>query len=396
MQTKQFKIFIGRYRLMISGCIMVLLLVACGKSEQTPVKVPSPSVEVAEVIQQTIRINMDFSATIKAVKSIDIIPRVAGYIVERYFTEGEYVKEGDALYLIDPKPYQVNLKAARAQLVKNQANVKLWEAEAARYTRLAKQGAGTEEDKEKAIAHREEYRAATAQDQANIDNAELQLGYTHITAPFEGRVQQTRINIGQLVQQQKDVLTTLVQIDPIHVIFNVSRTQSFKASKLRSEGLGLDTFEQYKATIWLPDGSPYPHQGAMDYLSAQVDPSTDTYEARALFPNPRNEGQKYADLVPGQYTPLALTVGHRPDALLIPQPALVQSQAGTYVYVLGKDNKVDHRKVEVGDSYEHYWVVEKGLSKGERVIIKGVQKVRQGMTVTIVKPEAAGKDKTSS
>jgi membrane fusion protein (multidrug efflux system) len=156
----------------------------------------------------------------------------------------------------------------------------------------------------------------------------------------------------------------------------------------------MQTLDQYKASIQLPDGSPYPHQGAVDYVSAQVNPNTDTFEARALFPNQVIEG-KDADLMPGQYTPLTLIVGRRPDALLIPQPALIQSQAGMHVYVLGKDNKVDHRKVEVGNAYQHYWIIEKGLSKGEKVIVKGVQKVKQGMTVTVVKPGPAGKPASS-
>jgi RND family efflux transporter MFP subunit len=395
MQTRQFNAFIGRHRLMIGACAAVLLLAACGKSKQeATVQVPPPKVVVAEVTQQTIPVSMDFSATVKAVKSIDIIPRVSGYVVERYFTEGDYVKEGTALYLIDPKPYQANLDATQAKLVRDQASVKLWEAEVTRYTRLAKQKAGSVEDKEKAIAHLAEFKATVAQDQADIDNTELQLGYTHITAPFDGRIQKTRINIGQLVHEQQDILTTLVQMDPIYVIFNLSRTQSYQVQKLRHEGLGMQTLDQYKASIQLPDGSPYPHQGAVDYVSAQVNPNTDTFEARALFPNQVIEG-KDADLMPGQYTPLTLIVGRRPDALLIPQPALIQSQAGMHVYVLGKDNKVDHRKVEVGNAYQHYWIIEKGLSKGEKVIVKGVQKVKQGMTVTVVKPGPAGKPASS-
>jgi RND family efflux transporter MFP subunit len=241
------------------------------------------------------------------------------------------------------------------------------------------------EDKEKAIAHREEFKAAIAQDQADIDNAELDLGYTHITAPFEGRIQQTRINVGQLIQEQKDILTTLVQMDPIYVVFNVSRTQSYRVQKLRHGGLGMQTLAEYQAHINLPDGSPYPNKGHLDYLSAQVNPDTDTFEARAVFPNRVVEGRD-ADLTPGQYTPLTLIVGHRPDTLLIPQPALIQSQAGMHVYVLGKDDKVDHRKVAVGGAYQHQWIIDKGIKKGEKVIVKGVQKVKQGMSVTVVEP----------
>ena len=388
---RQFNAFIGRHSLVFAVCISVLLLTACDKSKQkASVKVPLPGVEVTEVIQKTIPISMDFSATVKAVKSINIIPRVSGYIVERFFTEGDFVKAGTALYLIDPKPYQASLDAAQAQLAKDQASVKLWKAESARYMRLSKEGAASKEKRDRAVAHLEEFKAAVKQDEADVNSAELQLGYTHITAPFDGRIQKTHVNVGQLVQEHKDKLTSLVQMDPIHVVFNISRSQAFEVHKLLHEGLGVhkpemsgsQTLGHYQATIQLPDGSPYSEQGVTDYISAQVNPDTDTYEARALFPNHTTEGRD-ADLIPGQYAPLTVIVGRQPDALLIPQAALVQSQAGMYVYVLGKDNKVEHRKVELGNAYQHYWIIRKGLSKGEKVIVKGVQKVKQGITVEV-------------
>jgi len=389
---RQFNAFIGSHRLVFAVCISVLLLTACDKSKQkTSVKVPLPGVEVTEVIQKTIPISMDFSATVKAVKSIDIIPRVSGYIVERFFTEGDFVKAGTALYQIDPKPYQASLDAAQAQLAKDQASVKLWKAESARYMRLSKEGAASKEKRDRAVAHLEEFKAAVKQDEADVDSAELQLGYTHITAPFDGRIQKTLVNVGQLVQEHKDKLTRLVQMDPIHVVFNVSRSQAFEVHKLQRKGMGVHKPEitgsqalgRYQATILLPDGSPYSEQGTTDYISAQVNPDTDTYEARALFPNHTTEGRDAA-LIPGQYTPLTVIVGRQPDALLIPQPALVQSQAGMYVYVLGKDNKVEHRKVELGNAYQQHWIIRKGLNKGEKVIVKGVQKVKEGMTVEVI------------
>ncbi|HHH39970.1 MAG TPA: efflux RND transporter periplasmic adaptor subunit [Sedimenticola sp.] len=365
-----------------------LLLAACGPSgDKTAVQLATPAVVVATVAQQEIPVTMELSATIKAVKQVDIIPRVSGYILERYFREGDFVHQDDPLYLIDPKPYQTRLEAARAKLEQDQASLKRWTAEAARYTRLAKQGAGSVEDKEKAIAHKAEYQAAIARDRADIEETELKLGYTRITAPLTGRIQLTRINVGQLVQEQKDVLTTIVQMDPIHAVTNVSRTESYAAQLLRRGGLGMQTLEEYRATIKLPDGSPYPKPGHLDYLSAEVDPETDAYEARALFPNRVVEGRD-ADLIPGQYAPLTLTIGRRPDTLLIPQRALVESQAGTHVYVVGDGNRVDHRKVAVGGAYRQQWIIEKGLKKGEKVIVEGVQKVKDGMTVKIA-PRAA-------
>jgi RND family efflux transporter MFP subunit len=365
------------------GLCATLLLAACDKQQPKTAAPPPPEVQVAEVVEQKIPITMEFSATIKAMKKVDVIPKVSGYIEARYFTEGDYVQAGAPLYLIDPKPFQARLDAAEAALKKDQASVKLWKSEAARYTRLAKAGAGSVEDKEKALAHLDEVKAAIDADLADIDTAKINLGYTHISAPLTGRIQQTRINVGQLVREDQDVMTTLVQVDPIYAVFNASRAQSYEVQKLERKGLGLPR-DQITASIKLPDGSEYANQGTLDYVSARVNPSTDTMEARAVISNPHKEGFDVA-LITGQYVPLTLTVGHQPDTLLIPQPALIQSQAGMHVYVVGDDNKVDHRKVTIGGAFKHYWIVKEGLKKGEKVIVQGVQKVKQDVTVTIVK-----------
>jgi membrane fusion protein (multidrug efflux system) len=374
--------------ILAAACTWGLSATGCGdRGAKHKAELPPPRVQVAEVAQQTIPITMEFSGTAKAVKSVDIIPRVSGYIMERHFTEGDYVKEGAPLYLIDPRTYQADLDAAQAKLERDKASLAFWEKEVVRFTRLAKKGAGSMEDKEKAVAHRDETKATISQDQAKLDNAQLDLGFTKIDAPFTGRIQQTRINVGQLVEQQKDVLTTLVQIDPIHVVFNVSRTRAYEIQQLRREGLGMRTLADYKADLRLPDGSLYPHQGTLDFVSSKVDPTTDTLTVRAVFPNPHTEGRD-STLIVGQYVPVMLHVGHR-DALLIPQPALVQSQAGDHVYVL-KDGKVEHRAVRVDGAFQQDWVIADGLKAGEQVVVQGVQKVRGGMPVTVVEKKAPG------
>jgi len=383
MQTMKSGRWTNTLTLSATACICLLLLTGCGdKSKQTVVKPPPPDVQVAEVTQQKVPIIMTFSGTAKSVKSVDIIPRVSGYIMERHFEEGTFVKQGDPLYLIDPRTYQATLDATQAQLKEHEASAVFWESEEKRYTKLAKAGAGSVEDKEKAIAKRLEVLANIDEDKANIENARLNLSFTNITAPFDGRVQDARINVGQLVHEQTDVLTTLKQIDPIYVIFNISRRQVGRIQRLRREGLAFDSWKDFIVQVELADRSLYARPGRLNFISVEIDPTTDTLEFRAVFPNPLDEPAQIA-LIPGQYVPVSLTVGVDPHTLLIPGPALVQSQIGTQVYVVNKDNKVESRTVEVGQAYQQQWIIKKGLEKGERVIYNGLQKVRPGMVVNI-------------
>lgn len=369
--------------LIATACTCLLLMTGCGdKSKQKAVKPPPPDVQVAKVMQEKVPIIMSFSATAKAIKSVDIIPRVSGYIDERYFEEGTLVNKGDPLYLIDPRPYQADLDAERAHLKQDKASAAFWKSEERRYTKLAKAGAASVEDKEKAIAKHQEMLAKINEDIANIENAKLNLSFTSITAPFDGRIQDTRINVGQLVNEQQDVLTTLKQIDPIYVVFNVSRRQVAQIQRLKQEGLAFKSWKDFKVEVELSDRSVYTQPGRLDYLSAQIDPTTDTLEYRAVFPNPIEDLAKLA-LIPGQYVPVTMTVGEDPNTILIPGPAVVQSQVGTQVYVVNKDNKVESRTVEVGQAYQQQWIIKKGLKKGEQVIYNGLQKVRPGVIVNI-------------
>lgn len=379
------------WRLAAVAAVVLALLVTAGcerKASEAAPKPPPPLVKLAEVKQETIPLFMDFSGTVQAIKSVDIIPRVSGYIEKRYFTEGTHVEEGAPLYLIDPRPFQARLDNYKAVLKRDQAQLGFWTEEAARYTRLAKQGAGSVEKQQEAVAKRDETAAAIEQDKANIAEAELQLSFTNITAPFKGRIQNTRINAGQLVTAQKDVLTTLVQIDPIYVVFNVSRRQVYEVQQLSFEGVVKPVpGKGFKTQVFMPNGKPYEHEGEVDFWSAQIDPTTDSLTGRAIFPNPFKRDVD-VHLIPGQYVPLRLILGEQPDAILIPESALVQTQVGSRVFVVDKENKVAQRQVEVGRSYDQQWVIKKGLAKGERVIVEGVQKVRPGIVVRLETPEA--------
>jgi len=356
-------------------------LTGCEKPTQKQTKRPPPGVVVSEVKQAAVPIVMEVAGTVQPVKTVQIVPRVSGYIFERNFNEGSNVTEGDPLYLIDPRPYQAKLDSLKAQLEQHQASLKFWSSEAARYTRLAKKGAGSVEDKEKALSRKAGVEASIDEDKANIENAELDLSFTKITAPFSGRIQDTLAYVGDLVHKQQTELTTVVQIDPIYVISNISREQVYRVQQLQKQGLAPTAENEFRAELVMPDGKIYSHQGTLDYISALIDPSTDTLKVRFEFPNPKQGDQR--SLIPGQYIPLRMIVGHQPDALLIPEKALLQTQEGTHVFVVDKDNKVEKRMMTKGSSHNNQWIVKKGLNKGERVIAEGLQKVRPGMQVKV-------------
>jgi len=361
--------------------IIILLMPGCdGKAKKQAVKPPPPDVTVAEVVQEKVPIVMEFSGTIKAIKTVDIVPRVSGYIEKRYFEEGTIVQTGDPLYLIDPRPYKARLDASMAQLKLDQAALAFWEKEVNRYQTLVKQGAASKEKTEGTIAKRAELLATVEKDKADIENAALELSFTNITAPFNGRTQETRINVGNLVQQQRDVLTTLVQMDPIYVVFNISRNQVYEIQLQKRLGKVLPV-EKMRVEVLQPDGSKYPHEGKINFISFRINPTTDSVLVRATLPNRTSKDTGDYDLIPGQYAPVRLILGEDADALLIPQPALKESQMGKQVFVVKADNKVETRNVEVGRSYKNQWIIQKGLKKGEKVIVEGTQKVRPGVVV---------------
>lgn len=376
-----------RLDILAAFALTVLLIVGCdGKAKKQAVKPAPPDVQVAEVNQGAVPIVMEFSGTIKAIKTVDIIPRVSGYIDERHFEEGTFVKAGDPLYLIDPRPYKSQLDAYNAQLKLDQASLAFWRKETKRYQSLVKQGAASKEKTEGTIAKRDEMLATVEKDKADIENAKLDLSFTNITAPFGGRIQETKINVGNLVQKQRDVLTTLVQMDPVYVVFNISRSDVFEIQLLKRQGKLFETADM-RIEILLPDGSTYSQQGKINFISYQINPTTDTVLVRGIIPNKKDQGVGDFDLIPGQYAPVRLIMGQDPAALLIPQPALVESQIGKRVFVVNQENKVESRSVEAGRGYQGQWVIKKGLKKGEKVIVEGTQKVRPGVVVN-AKPYA--------
>jgi membrane fusion protein (multidrug efflux system) len=379
---------------LLFACVMVMMAAACDdRSKQKNMTSMPPIVRVAEVTQKTIPITMDFAGTVRSVKAVQIIPRVTGYIEKIYFEEGAFVNAGDPLYQIDPLPFKAHLEARQARLKKDLATLDFWTDEAERQSSLSRQGSSPIKTYEQSESKRKEMLAAVAEDRANVNLAKLELGYTRIVAPFAGRTEDTRQYEGDLVNKERDILLVLVQLDPIYVEFSMSARQIAEIRQLIAKGWAPAIRGQYKTVVVLADGQLYDQEGYVDFFSGQINPTTDTHIMRAVFSNPLIEFGNVAPaaLTSGQYVPLRLTVGKQPDALLIPMPALIQNQEGNHVFVVGKDSKAEKRKVEIGRLFRQQWVIRKGLEKGERVIVEGLQKVRTGTVVKLGNENLANK-----
>lgn len=394
MRTRTQDRFDFRPPAIVAGCLLALLLAGCEEQKEAAPPPPPPEVVLAEVAQETVPIVLQASGTIKAVKNVAIIPRVTGYIFERYFTEGTFVDEDEPLYLIDPRPFEDNLDRLNAELVGQQATLEFWQSEDKRYSKLAKQGAASQEEAEGARAKMLAIKADIAATKVKIRNAELDVSYTKINAPFYGRIQQTRINVGNLVTKERDVLTNLVTMDPIYVIFQLSRSQVFEIQKLYRQERSFEVDDMVVEVV-LPDGQIFEKQGKVDFTSTEIDPTTDSMTIRGILDNFRYQAVRDFDLIPGQYVPVRFTIGETPDALVIPQTAVVETQSGTHVYVIGADNKTEHRAVELGRTHGAKIIVAKGLKPGEKVVVDGVQKVKEGIEVKPVTPAKPGKDEAA-
>lgn len=356
---------------------LAALFAGCSSSKKTE---PAPEVFVQPIKPQNVPINFLFNGTVNSVKTVKIVPRVTGNLEKRYFIEGSVVQAGDKLYLIDPRPYEAELLAAEGALEKSRAALVYWNAEVERYTKLAKKGAASKEKMQSSIASRDETRADILTDEANVASAALNLSYTNITAPFTGRIQQTNYHVGDLITANEDTLTTLVQLDPIYVIFSISRNELFLLQELGEKGVTRANWQEYTIRVKLPNNKDYRYDGSLDFLSAAIDPMTDNLTVRAIFPNPSSTNP-LIDLIPGQYVPVEMIVGTQKDAIMVPQTAVTIGQAGPVALVVDKEKKVEARPLKILREYQQSWVISKGLKAGDNLIVRGLAKVKPGITV---------------
>jgi len=354
--------------ILIFSVFIVFAAISCkDKSKST---VTTQTVTVAKAISKTIPVYYDFVGNTQSIQSVNITARVEGYLTERNFKDGQNVNKGDLLFVIDPRTYQASLDEAEAQLEKDRAALSYSLEQVARYQPLVKKQYITTDEYDQYVTQADEALAAVKADEAQVVQAELNLSYCYMLAPFSGRIGRRMVDVGNLVgvAGQDNTLATLVKLDPIYVYFSPTERDIAILSQQYNKG-------KLRAYVVLPDEKIYPEEGYVDFIDNTVDQSTGTLTMRAVIPNPERI------ILPGQYTKIRLYVDDMPDAVLVPQKAVLSQQGENLVYVLGNDNKVKSTQVTIGSEYKEYTVITKGLKAGEVVVTDGVQKIQDGSEV---------------
>jgi RND family efflux transporter MFP subunit len=357
-------------------CFSLLISFSAGCKKQSVPPPPPPEVQVITLVPTNVPIFEEWIGTLDGYVNAKIHAQVTGYLLTQNYAEGSEVKKGDLLFQIDPRPFQATLDQARAKLAQDQAQSGKTELDVKRYTPLAKEQAISQEQLDNAIQANLAAKAQVQADEAAIANAQLNLSFTKITSPIDGLAGMALAQIGDLVGQSSTVLTTVSTINPIKVYFQVSE-QSYVAFWRRLVGSG-NVAEHFPLHLIFADGSVYPEKGKFFFADRQVDSNTGTLQIVGLFPN--------ANLMlrPGQYGRVRAQTQTITNALLLPQRAVTELQGSYQVTVVGATNAAHLQFVKVGDQIGSYWIIASGLSFGDRVVVEGAQKVKDG---TVVNPK---------
>jgi len=377
---------VSRLKLLIRAPAVysLLLLAACSEPPSTP---PPVGVVVDTVRVEPYQAQSVYVGRLVARDDVTIRASVSGYLMERSFNEGEQVQAGDVLYVIDPSEYVAALAIARADLAAAKANQTNAQRNYQRGLELLPKSAISQVEMDNLTAQKLDADARIESAQAQVTAAEVNLGFTTIKAPISGRIGRSQVSPGDLVGPSSGDLTTLVSIDPIEALFQVSEaTYIDQISQRVTANPTVDDLKNIEVTLELADGLQYPEVGQIDYFGNRIDAATGTMEARARIPNP------YGLLVPGQYVRVTLQDTALKDGLFVPLAAVQADQQGAFVLVVAGDGTVQRSNAQLGERLDDMVLVTGGLQAGDRVIVRGLQQVRPGMPVTITATVGANAD----
>lgn len=349
---------------------LITLLVFCAITGLADAQQTATPVGTVYAVRKPISKSIDFVGRVEAVDRVEIRARVTGYLEKMFFREGDSVNKGDRLYLIEQGQYQAAVEKSQADLVRSQAAKILTAVQLQRAEELLARSSGTEVARDQAKAADEQARGSVLADQAALDTAKINLGYTDITAPIAGKVSKTNITVGNVVGPNSGPLTLIVSQDPMYVTFPVSQRDLLQ---VRLNGRAAE-IKDVKVKIRFANGTTYDQEGKINFIDVSVDRATDTILARATMPNPQG------NLVDGQLVTVTVEAGTPQEQVVAPQAALITDQEGLYVFVV-ENGKAVVRRIKTGGEDGPNVVITSGLKGGEQVIVQGLQAVRPGQAV---------------
>ena len=364
-----------------AGAVVAALSLACQKPAPPPPP-PPPEVYVTAVAQRDVPVYLELVGQAEGYQDVDIRARVEGFLETVNFQEGTFVKRGDLLYTIDRKPLEAIVAQGTADQATAEARLAKASNDVNRYTPLVAKQAVSKQELDNALAEKDASTSQVAAAKAAVEKATLDLGYTRVTSPISGLVGTTQVKPGNLVGRgESTLLTTISQIDPI--LFKVGVTEADYLRVVRqAQSSGKSGGSREGIELTLADGSRYPQTGKINTIERAVDPATGTLGMELVFPNPQQI------LRPGQYGRVRILLDTRRGALLVPQRAVQELQSIYTVAVVDSGNKVAFRTVKVGQKVDSLWVIEEGLKAGDQVVVEGLQRIQDGMTVS-AKPAPA-------
>ncbi|HNP27970.1 MAG TPA: efflux RND transporter periplasmic adaptor subunit [Nitrospirales bacterium] len=366
--------------------ILLIVLAGCGQGATSPPPPPPPMVEVVTVTTQDLPDEPEFIGQTEAFRPVEIRSQVTGIIKKVFFTEGRNVKQGDRLYLIDPVPFKAAYLSAKARVTQAKARLVQAKQDFARVKPLLEEQAVSQKDVDDALAEGLAAKAALEAAQGDLVKSRFDLSNTLIVAPIGGRISKSRFYEGRLVSAQTDLMTTIDQLDPMYVNVSVPETYLLRRRReLAEHRVQRPDLFQLRGVMTFADGSVYPHEGKLDFADVAIRSETGTLQGRFAFPNPEADlspGKSY--LYPGQFVRIRLKGYIRTDAILISQRAVQQGPKGTFVNVIGADDKVEVREVDATGWRGGDWLIEDGLQPGERIVVEGFHRIQPGMQVNPV------------
>lgn len=353
--------------------VIALLSCGCNRTQQQPAA-QAPTVEVVAVVQRDVPLIQEWVGTLDGMVNAQILAQVTGYLVKQNYQEGSPVKKGTLLYEIDPRTFQAAVDEAQSSLARQEAEYKTARLSLKRIERLLPEKAVSVRDWDTAVGREAQAHADVLAAKAALEKARLQLGFTRITSPIDGIAGMSKAQLGNLVGpgSANAVLTTVSQVDPIKAFIPLSEQQYLQMAMKKKNG--DEVSHPTRLELILADGSTYPETGQFYFADRQVDVKTGTIQVAVLFKNPGNI------LRPGQFARIR-AIRTKPGALLVPQRAVSEMQGKYLTAVIKPDNTVAIRMVKPAERIDSLWVIDEGLKSGERIVVEGVQKVREGMAV---------------